>query len=90
MNEPFGSDIVNGVLYLADRDGGTGAGDPSISVVRTFNMKTGMPVKEYRVEKSTGFNDLAIDKAGNIYATVTGQGEGAQVWKITRRAAESS
>ena len=89
LNEPLGSDIVNGVLYLADRDGGTAQGVPSVSVVRTFNMKTGMPVKEYRVEKSTGFNDLAIDKAGNIYGTVTGQGAGAQVWKITPDGAAS-
>jgi hypothetical protein len=89
LNEPLGSDIVNGVLYLADRDGGTSPADPSISVVRLFNMKTGMPVREYRVEKSTGFNDLAIDKAGNIYGTVTGQGDGAQVWKITPDGAAS-
>ncbi len=83
LNEPLGSDIVNGILYLADRDGGTSQADPSISVVRSFNMKTGMPVKEYRVEKATGFNDLAIAKDGTIYATVTGSGDGAQVWKIT-------
>jgi hypothetical protein len=89
LNEPLGSDIVNGVLYLADRDGGTSQTDPSISVVRTFNMKTGMPIREYRVEKSTGFNDLAIDKAANIYGTVTGQGDGAQVWKITPDGAAS-
>lgn len=89
LNEPLGSDIVNGVLYLADRDGGTAPGDPSISVVRLFNMKTGLPVREYRVEKSTGFNDLAIDKAGNIYGTVTAQGDGAQVWKITPDGAAS-
>ena len=43
LNEPLGSDIVNGILYLADRDGGTSQTDPSISVVRTFNMKTGLP-----------------------------------------------
>jgi hypothetical protein len=89
LNEPFGSDIVNGTLYLADRDGGTGPNDPSIAVVRTFNMKTGMPGKEFRVEKTTGFNDLAIDKAGTIYGTVTGSGEGAQVWKITADGAAS-
>ena len=83
MNEPLGSDIVNGTLYLADRDGGTGPTDPSVSVVRTFNMKTGMPGKEFKVEKSAGFNDIAIDKAGNIYGTVTGSGDGARVWKIT-------
>src|SRR6187200_434479 len=28
LNEPYGSDIVNGVLYLADRDGGTTATEP--------------------------------------------------------------
>jgi hypothetical protein len=82
LNEPLGSDIVNGVLYLADRDGGTGPADPSVAVVRTFNMKTGMPAREYKVEKATGFNDLAIDRAGNIYGTVTGSGDGAQLWKI--------
>ena len=83
LNEPLGSDIVNGTLYLADRDGGTSQTDPSVSVVRTFNMKTGMPGREYKTEKVTGFNDLAIDKAGNIYGTVTAVGDGAQVWKIT-------
>ena len=41
LNEPLGSDIVNGVLYLADRDGGTSPSDPVVSVVRKFNMKIG-------------------------------------------------
>ncbi len=89
LNEPLGSDIVNGILYLADRDGGTSPTDPSIAVVRTFDMKTGLPGKEYRVDKSTGFNDLAIDKSGTIYGTVTGNGDGAQVWKITKDGAAS-
>lgn len=89
LNEPLGSDIVNGILYLADRDGGTSPTDPSIAVVRTFDMKTGLPGKEYRVDKSTGFNDLAIDKNGTIYATVTGNGDGAQVWKIIKDGAAS-
>src|SRR5690348_9083338 len=89
LNEPLGSDIVNGILYLADRDGGTSQADPSIAVVRTFNMKTGMPGPEYKVDKSTGFNDLAIDQAGNIYGTVTAMGDNAQVWKITPDGAAS-
>jgi hypothetical protein len=89
LNEPLGSDIVNGILYLADRDGGTTPTDPLVSVVRTFNMATGLPGKEFRVEKSTGFNDVAIDKAGNIYGTVTAMGDGAQVWKITPDGAAS-
>ena len=42
-NEPLGSDIANGTLYLADRDGGTGPNDPAVSVIRSFNMQTGMP-----------------------------------------------
>ena len=69
LNEPLGSDIVNGILYLADRDGGTSQTDPQVSVVRTFNMKTGLPGREIRVEKSTGFNDIAIGKDGTIYGT---------------------
>src|SRR5687767_8960167 len=28
LNEPLGSDIANGMLYVADRDGGTSATDP--------------------------------------------------------------
>jgi len=89
LNEPAGSDIANGVLYLADRDGGTGPNDPAISVVRTFNMQTGAPGRAFRVEKSTGFNDLEVADDGTIYATQTGTGGATpdpttwQVWKIT-------
>ena len=82
LNEPLGSDIANGVLYLADRDGGTSPTDPSVSVIRRFNMQTGAPAGETRVEKSTGFNDIEVADDGTIYATVTGSGDGAQVWKI--------
>src|SRR5688500_13541708 len=89
LNEPLGSDIANGILYLADRDGGTGPNDPAISIVRKFNMQTGMPAGEIRVEKSTGFNDLEVADDGTIYATQTGGGgqnpdaSTWQVWKIT-------
>jgi hypothetical protein len=95
LNEPLGSDIHNGVLYLADRDGGTSPSDPVISVVRKFNMQTGMPAGEVRVEKSTGFNDLEVAADGTIYATQTGVGgqnpdpSTWQVWKITPAGAAS-
>jgi len=88
LNEPLGSDIANGVLYLADRDGGTGPNDPAISVIRTFNMQTGAPGRAFRVEKSTGFNDIEVADDGTIYATQTGTGGQNpdattwQVWKI--------
>ena len=89
LNEPLGSDIANGMLYVADRDGGTGPNDPAISVVRRFNMQTGAPAGETRVEKSTGFNDIEVADDGTIYATQTGAGGQNpdattwQVWKIT-------
>ena len=89
LNEPLGSDIVNGTLYLADRDGGTGPNDPAVAVVRRFNMQTGLPGPSTRVEKSTGFNDLEVADDGTIYATQTGVGGQTpdpttwQVWKIT-------
>jgi hypothetical protein len=89
LNEPLGSDIINGTLYLADRDGGTGPNDPAVSVVRTFNMQTGAPGRAFRVEKSTGFNDIEVADDGTIYATQTGVGGQTpdpttwQVWKIT-------
>jgi len=92
LNEPLGSDIMNGVLYLADRDGGTNPNDPVISVVRKFNMQTGMPAGENRVEKSNGFNDLEVASDGTIYATQTGTAQDAnswQVWKITPAGAAS-
>ena len=39
------------MLYLADRDGGTTATEPSVAVIRRFNMQTGAPAGETRVEK---------------------------------------
>jgi hypothetical protein len=89
LNEPAGSNIANGVLYLADRDGGTGPNDPAVAVVRTFNMQTGLPGRSIRVDKSTGFNDLEATADGTVYATQTGAGGQNpdattwQVWKIT-------
>ena len=88
LNEPLGSDIVGGILYLADRDRGTSPTDPAVSVVRKFDMKTGMPAGEIKVDKSTGFNDLEVTDDGTIYATQTGTGGQTpdpttwQVWKI--------
>ena len=88
LNEPLGSDIARGMLYVADRDGGTSPTDPAVSVVRWFDMKTGAPAGEVRVEKSTGFNDIEVADDGTIYATQTGGGGQNpdattwQVWKI--------
>jgi hypothetical protein len=88
LNEPLGSDIANGMLYVADRDGGTSPTDTAVSVVRRFDMKTGAPAGEFRVEKSTGFNDIEVADDGTIYGTQTGGGgqnpdaTSWQIWKI--------
>ncbi len=88
LNEPFGSDIVNGVLYLADRDGGTAPDDPSVSVIRRFDMKTGAPLGETRVPGAAWFNDIEVTDNGTVYASVTGVGgqtpdpNSWQIWRV--------
>ncbi len=89
LNEPSGSDIANGFFYVSDRDGGTSPTDPLVAVIRKFDMRTGAPAGEVRVDKSTGFNDIEVADDGTIYATQTGVGApnpdpaSWQVWKIT-------
>ena len=88
LNEPYGSDIANGILYLADRDGGTTANEPSVAVIRRFNLQTGAPAGEVRVERSPWLNDIEVAEDGTVYATQTGDGGDKpdpatwQVWKI--------
>jgi hypothetical protein len=88
LNEPSGSDINGGMFYVSDRDGGTSPGEPVVAVIRRFNLQTGAPAGEVRVEKSTGFNDIEVADDGTIYATQTGTGGATpdpttwQVWKI--------
>jgi hypothetical protein len=89
FNEPYGSDIVNNTLYVADRDGGTRPDEPQVAVIRRFNLQTGAPAGEVRVDKVTWFNDIEVKDDGTVYATVTGVGGQTpdpatwQVWKIT-------
>ena len=91
LNEPSGSDIANNMFYVSDRDGGTTPAEPTVAVIRRFNMQTGAPAGEIRVERSTGFNDIEVADDGTIYATQTGAADpaGWQVWKITRDGAAS-
>ena len=95
LNEPLGSDIINNLLYVADRDGGTSPNEPTVSVIRRFNLQTGAPAGEIRVERSTGFNDIEVAEDGTIYGTQTGAGGATpdpaswQVWKITPAGAAS-
>ena len=80
LNEPLGSDVVNGVLYLADRDGDTGPDNPAVSVIRRFDLRTGAPLPHIPAQGAPWFNDLAITNDGTIYATATME---SQVWRIS-------
>jgi hypothetical protein len=88
LNHPLGSDIANGTLHLADQDGGTSEEDPSVAVVRQFDLKTGTPVGEIRIEDAPWINDIEVAEDGTIYVTQTGEfGEDAdpatwRVWEI--------
>ena len=90
LNEPFGSDIINDILYVADRDGGTGKDDPSVAVIRKFSLKTGEPMGNIRIDSAGWINDIEVKEDGTIYATETGDfGKPNpnpatwKVWKVT-------
>lgn len=84
LNEPFGSDIINGRLYVADRDGGTSPTDPSVAVIRAFDMKSGAPAWQARVPGVDWINDIEVTDDGTVYATRTGNQDATtwQVWRI--------
>ena len=93
LNEPFGSDIVGGVLYVVDRDGGTGEDDPTVAVVRRFDMRTGAPTGEIRVEGAPWLNDLEVADDGTIYATQTGDfgiNPDPDTWRVWRIAPDGT
>ncbi|WP_340103764.1 SMP-30/gluconolactonase/LRE family protein [Rhodohalobacter sp. 8-1] len=85
LNDPLGSEIANGVLYFADRDGGTNSDDPTVAVIRRFDLETGAPLGDIRIEESPWINDIAVADDGTIYTTQTGDiGPDAdpQSWRV--------
>ena len=93
LNEPLGSDIANGMLYVADRDGGTTATEPSVAVIRKFDMRTGTPSGEIRVERSPGLNDIEVADDGTVYATQTGDAGAtpdSSTWQVLRIAPDGA
>jgi sugar lactone lactonase YvrE len=74
LNHPLGSDIINRRLYVAD-----------IDTVRWFDIATGAPQGNIKVEGVTRFNDIEVAADGTIYATQTGTEDSAswRVYKIT-------
>lgn len=89
LNDPLGSEIADGVLYFADRDGGTSGDDPTVAVIRRFDLETGTPLEDIRLEDSPWINDITVADDGTIYTTQTGDlgpnpdPQSWKVWKIT-------
>lgn len=85
LNQPFGSDVHAGKLYLADSDGDTADGAPRLSVLRMFELASGAPAGEIKVPDSPWFNDIAVAADGTVYATQTGTPDGKtpmRLWRV--------
>ena len=72
LNHPLGSDIINGLLYVAD-----------INVVRWFDMESGEPRGSVTVEDAQRFNDIEVAEDGTIWASQTGTEESG-TWRLYR------
>jgi len=75
LNDPRGSDINNGMLYLAD-----------IDTVRMFDIKTGEPRGEVKIDGAVFLNDLHVTDDGIVYVTDSGSNdkpEASAIYKIT-------
>jgi len=70
LNHPLGSAIQGDTLYAADMD-----------TVRTFDLTTGRPGRDFPVPGSTFLNGIAVTKDGAIYVSNTRPPE--CVYKIT-------
>lgn len=72
LNHPLGSAIEGGVLYAAD-----------IDVVRTFDLATGRPGRNFPVEGATFLNGIGVTKDGTMFVSNTRPHE--CVYKITAK-----
>jgi sugar lactone lactonase YvrE len=79
LNDPLGSDIVNGRFYVVDRN-----------VVRWFDMETGAPIGSAEVAGATGFNDIEVSEDGTAYMSQTGAADGTVPQRIYRLAPDGS
>ncbi len=72
LDGPKGLALVNGVLYAAD-----------ITVVRTFDAKTGAPKGDIPIAGSTFLNDLASSPDGKVFVSDSGIKTGAKGFEPT-------
>lgn len=92
LNQPLGSEIAGGILYVVDQDGGGGGWfDPPVAVIRKFDMATGAPAGALAVAQSPGLNDIAVAADGAIYATQSGaRRSGPADWRVFRVAPDGA
>ncbi|MES2453208.1 MAG: SMP-30/gluconolactonase/LRE family protein [Pseudomonadota bacterium] len=84
LNQPFGSDVHDGKLYLADSDGDTADGAKRVSVIRMFDLKTGTPAGEIASPDVAWLNDIEVAADGTIYGSQTGTADAQTPWRIYR------
>lgn len=70
LHHPLGSAIANGVLYTVD-----------VGYVRSFDLKTGKPMKAVRIPDSTLLNGIAVANDGTVYTSNTRSPE--VIYKVT-------
>ena len=70
LNNPLGSAIKNGILYAVDVDH-----------VRSFDLKTGQPLRSIHVPGATVLNGIAVADDGTIYTSNTRNAE--LIYKVT-------
>jgi hypothetical protein len=71
LNNPLGSDVSAGRLYVVDGN-----------VVRWFDMPSGQPLGSEVIEGGVGFNDLEVAEDGTVYMTQTGAEDGSVPGRI--------
>ena len=70
LNQPLGSAVRNGRLYVAD-----------IDHVRIFDLASGQPQGAVRVEGATGLNGIGVTADGTVYASNTRDPQ--RIYKVT-------
>ena len=61
LNQPLGSAIHDGVLYILD-----------INYVRLFDLASGQPLRDIEVPEASGLNGIGVAADGTIYTSNTG------------------